>query len=106
MTSIGGFRCQNESGDQIAPTIPTKSAMIVNSGASHKWQSRAASPVSVWGRTQRAHGVDLLGDFHRAEFAGHPVELRPATMIAVSTGPSSRTSVRDTSMPVLPTCPY
>ena len=27
-------------------------------------------------------------------------------MIAVSTGPSSRTRVSDTSVPVLPTCPY
>ena len=35
-----------------------------------------------------------------------PEELRPATISAVSTGPSSRTSVRDTRVPVLPICPY
>jgi len=32
--------------------------------------------------------------------------LRPATIRAVSTGPSSRTRVSETSVPVLPTCPY
>ena len=35
-----------------------------------------------------------------------PEALRPATITAVSTGPSSRTSVIETSWPVLPTCPY
>ena len=35
-----------------------------------------------------------------------PEALRPATISAVSTGPSSRTRVIETSVPVLPTCPY
>ena len=35
-----------------------------------------------------------------------PEALRPAIMSEVSTGPSSRTRVMETTIPVLPTCPY
>ena len=53
------------------PNMPTKSAMMVSSGSmtAVAIQARRDQLLNRVG-AERAHGVDLLGDFHGAEFAG------------------------------------
>ena len=53
------------------PNMPTKSAMMVSSGSMTAVAISARRDQFLHRiRAQRAHGVDLLGDLHGAEFAG------------------------------------
>ncbi len=89
------------------PTIPTKSAMIVNSGSITQVAITRGVTSFCIGSVPSARMASICSvTFIDPNSLAIPVELRPATMIAVSTGPSSRTSVSDTSVPVFPTWPY
>ena len=60
--------------------------------------------TSFWiGSVPRARMASICSvTFMEPSSLAMPEALRPATMSAVSTGPSSRTSVMETSVPVLP----
>ena len=89
------------------PNKPIKSAMIVKK-RQHRHQSDQSGRHQLlnWISAQRAHRIDLLRDAHRPDFARDTAGVRPATRRAVSTGPSSRTSVIVTICPICPCAPY
>ena len=89
------------------PTMPTKSAMMVSSGSMTAVAIRRGVTSFCIGSVPSARMASICSvTFMEPSSLAMPVELRPATMMAVSTGPSSRTRVSDTSVPVLPTWPY
>ena len=88
------------------PNIPTKSAIAVISGSMNAVAIRRGVTSFCTGSVPSARMASICSvTFIEPSSLAIPDALRPATIKAVSTGPSSRTSVSDTSVPVFPTCP-
>ncbi len=88
------------------PTMPTKSEMMVSSG-SMTAVAIMRGVTSFWmGSVPSARMASICSvTFMEPSSLAMPDALRPATISAVSTGPSSRTRVMETICPVRPTCP-
>ena len=89
------------------PNMPTKSSITVRHGSMMAVAIMRGVTSFCTGSVPSARMASICSvTFIEPSSLAMPEELRPATMTDVSTGPSSRTRMMETTVPVRPVWPY